>query len=96
VIVGLVPDRVRGDALESVMAFAVEAPLPVTVSRVSASVAVTVYVEPVTEILAIPEPLRVSVPPRSTEPLPLSPANDMDELVKALFGTLATLFLLDR
>src|SRR5690606_15013654 len=39
-------------------------------------VAVTVMVDPDTDVVAIPAPLTVIVPPKSTEPLPALPAKD--------------------
>src|SRR5512143_281579 len=66
------------------------APLPVTVARVSASVAVTVNVEPDAATVAIPDPLTVKVPPNATDPVPELPAKDMDEFCKAVLGTLDT------
>lgn len=68
----------------------VVAPLPVTVARVSASVAVTVNVEPDAATVAIPAPETVNVPPNATDPVPVLPAKDIDEFCSDELGTLDT------
>ena len=52
----------------------VDAPLPVTKDNVSASVEVTVMVEPEATILVMPPPVKVKPPPKEAEPLPVLPA----------------------
>jgi hypothetical protein len=69
----------------------VVAPLPVTDDRVSASVAVTVTVEPEYAVDAIPDPAIVNVEPSDMAPLPVSPANVMLEFCRDELGTLVTL-----
>jgi hypothetical protein len=71
-----------------VNAVAVVAPRPVTDAKVSASVEVTVYVDPEAETVVIPAPVRVSVPPRDTEPEPELPVREMAELARSTLATL--------
>ena|SRR5689334_1804647 len=71
-------------AEDNVKPVVVDAPLPVTEDRVSASVEVTVKLEPEAMILLIPAPVTVKLPPKETEPIPLLPI-----VVKLLFARLA-------
>jgi hypothetical protein len=69
---------------------AVDAPRPETEDNVSASVEVTVYVEPDAEIVVMPAPVSVKVPPSATEPVPELPANEIEEFCREAFGRLDT------
>jgi len=65
------PENVRPPL--NVKAVEVVAPRPVTLARVSASLVVTVSVEPAAVMLVIPDPVIVKLPPSDTKPLPLLP-----------------------
>ena len=76
------PEEVRPPL--KVVRMEVEAPRPVTVARVSASVAVIVTVPPEYTALFIPAPDMVRVPPKEMAPEPVFPAKVILELASSV------------